>query len=347
MSTPAVAAALAIALASGGAAASPDQSQTAPPTIYVAPIKSSMAEPDDALVRSADRKLLESLSPRSVASPDDASACSEPTCWAAAADEHGASYLVTTEIADAGPDKRVTLVLTELPTQTVVVSLGAPCELCGRDELVDLVGDLSAKIGRRIDALEVATTKLRVASDPAGAGVWVDGERVGETPYEDAVDFGAHEIRVELDGYVSTTRSLDIARGSVSDLQVLLAPSPAAAGLGQTSDDPSRASPSERRMVVGGSVALAVGVAALGAGVAMLVLHAKPIERDCGGENVDPDGDCRFLHDTRAPGVAFVVTGGVAAIAGAVVLGVGLSRRTARTKRASIRPGAAGVHVRF
>ena len=58
-----------------------------------------------------------------------------------------------------------------------------------------------------------------------------------------------------------------------------------------------------------------------------MAIHGEPILNDCSNENIDPDGDCRFLRNTRGGGIGLLVTGGASLITGAVLLGIGLKRR--------------------
>ena len=74
-----------------------------------------------------------------------------------------------------------------------------------------------------------------------------------------------------------------------------------------------------------------------GAGVALVVVHDRPILSDCSGENVDALGRCRFLRDTRAGGIALLVAGGVLVAGGAVALALGTKRR--RSSRLALGPG--------
>lgn len=101
-----------------------------------------------------------------------------------------------------------------------------------------------------------------------------------------------------------------------------------------------------RALVLAGAGSTAIGLAALGSGVALLFLHAKPITRDCSGAEIDVEGNCRYLHDTRGGGIALLVIGGAATIAGATILGLEFSRPAA-TVRASLRPTGLAITGRF
>jgi TonB family protein len=74
---------------------------------------------------------------------------------------------------------------------------------------------------------------LRVESEPAGAGVRVDGQARGRTPLDLAdLPFGAHEVKVELKGYEPQTREVSLSADSpAAEVRVALA-RPAAAATG-------------------------------------------------------------------------------------------------------------------
>lgn len=315
-------------------------SATETTTVYRAPVTANLAEPDQPLVSAAESRLDKAFSRLSLVPTPERETCSDSACWNERALDAGANYLVQVTIEDAGPDKQVVLEVTDLQSTEIVISSRETCELCGRNELVDLVGDVAANAARRVERQELATTVLRVQSDPADAQVFIDGVNVGPASQDHAITPGSHEVRVEFDGYVPSTRTVDVQQGSVAALGVRLAPIASAA--------PRKPSLDARPMVIGGAVVTAVGVAAVGASVVMLALHGRPMQGSCSGADVDNDGDCRFLHDTRLGGGVLLGAGVAAVVTGAVLLGVGLRRRRGeRERQASVRPAGLGIDARF
>lgn len=63
--------------------------------------------------------------------------------------------------------------------------------------------------------------ELVVVSVPIAA-LYVDGEKVGNTPYRGRVPAGAHELRLELDGYESRSASIDVSKGDNDPLEYTL-----------------------------------------------------------------------------------------------------------------------------
>lgn len=69
--------------------------------------------------------------------------------------------------------------------------------------------------GGRIDvvaALERAAQRIEIVSTPAGAEIRVDDAGKGTTPAALEIDEGQHEVAVELEGYVTETRFINVAR---------------------------------------------------------------------------------------------------------------------------------------
>lgn len=102
----------------------------------------------------------------------------------------------------------------------------------------------------------------------------------------------------------------------------------------------------ERAFVGSGAGLLVAGVAGIGVGAALVAMHATPIEGDCMQGNVDTDGDCRFVHDTRDGGIASITLGSAALVTGAVLLAVGLKSRRSRL-RAAVSPRSVALELRF
>ena len=76
----------------------------------------------------------------------------------------------------------------------------------------------------RID-LRPSVGRLRITSEPVGAEVWLDGERVGKTPWaDDRRDSGIYELRVILTDYLSHSEMLTIVDGEIMERHCRLDP---------------------------------------------------------------------------------------------------------------------------
>lgn len=57
---------------------------------------------------------------------------------------------------------------------------------------------------------DVKQGTLSIATNPAGAVVWLGSKRLGSAPVSTTVDFGSHTIKVEMDGYRTESRAVDM-----------------------------------------------------------------------------------------------------------------------------------------
>jgi hypothetical protein len=72
-------------------------------------------------------------------------------------------------------------------------------------------------------------TVLSVISEPADADVYIDGTRVGQTPYSTSdLSAGAYELRVEKNGYETQTSRIDTNNDHKLNVSVTLFPMPVA-----------------------------------------------------------------------------------------------------------------------
>ena len=210
-------------------------------------------------------------------------------------------------------DFTIVLDVVDTQTQRSVAQSRERCEVCGFSEVVEVVDSQAAAIGARLDALQLEPPVLIFDSVPPGAVVVLDGEVVGETPFERAVQPGPHRVEAQLDGYVTAARQIEAVAGVRDRVQVTLEPVPR----------PKR----RGRMRALGWSALGVGGAALVVGVPLIVIDGQPNRVQCSGSDVDANGNCRFIYATAEAGI------GLAAVGGALLAtGIGLLVAT-RTKR--------------
>ncbi|MEM6991321.1 MAG: hypothetical protein AAF721_12505, partial [Myxococcota bacterium] len=135
--------------------------------------------------------------------------------------------------------------------------------------------------------------------------------------------------RASLEGYAPVERSFEALPGVHQSVAFELDRLPA----------PRRSG----RLTALGWAAGGVGVAAIATGAALLAVDGRPIRRRCNGDNLDADGDCKFIYITRGPGIGVLVGGGVLVAAGVALLITGRKRR----QDARVRPTGRGVAMRF
>lgn len=228
--------------------------------------------------------------------PASAQGCKDAECYRRAAESAGIEVFVGGTIERKGPDHAIELYAITGDTGEVIASVDGLCEICGIGELGDMVGALAARLRPALEN-SILPTVLIVDSDPSGADVWVDGAKLGTTPLEANISPGTHELEVVKRGHRTEHVEIDARLGVKESFSFRLA---------RTTALP--------RWVHW--TALGVGAGALGGGIALLVIHERPVERDC---NPDAEGRCEFLYDTLEGGVALTMVG--IALVGA---GVGL-----------------------
>ncbi len=78
-------------------------------------------------------------------------------------------------------------------------------------------------ISKKLEELRATPGRLRVASEPAGAAIALDGRETGEqTPAELEVPAGEHELTLRREGFDAASQRVTLAPGERKDLQVTL-----------------------------------------------------------------------------------------------------------------------------
>ncbi|MEZ4450916.1 MAG: PEGA domain-containing protein [Nannocystaceae bacterium] len=264
-----------------------------------------------------------------------AGAC-EGECLRDLAAEVGATHLVRVQVVVEGRDYRVEVELLAANGETAATTRD-DCEICGYDELGEMVGDLGAALRRKLNATATPAPRLRVDVEPAGSVVTVDGEVVGVTPLDVEIAGGEHDVVVRREGYAAHRQRIAAVDGVTVTVHAQLALVPIA-------DAPTE-EPTRRRLAPAGWASIAVGVAAAGAGVGLVAIDERPITSDCEGENVDALGHCRWRYNTLAGGVVMAVVG-VAAIGIGAAL-VAIDRRRGRAASSRSKVSLHGLGFRF
>lgn len=198
------------------------------------------------------------------------------------------------------------------------------CEICGVQEVADMLADRTASLAGRLEV--VAPPVFQVRTEPAGASVWIDGELAGVAPLEVEVVAGSHRLRFERDGHVAQERTVHAVDGVTESLQIELARAPEAVR-------------PHRPLLIGGAAALGGGITALVTGGTLLALDERPYQRDC---KADVEGNCSHLYDTVVPGAVLTSVGVVALGTGVAMVVIGLTRKN-KSISSSARLGGFGV----
>jgi hypothetical protein len=243
-----------------------------------------------------------------------------------------APLTLQTKIIVKDPDYLVTMTLVDAAGEAVT-SDEKTCDLCGTAELSELLADVAASVGRKLITTGNVVPLLHVESVPEGAEVFVDGERVGVTPLEVEVETGDSEVEIRKPGYAPVHHQLSFREGVRESLSVHL-----------SEDRPDNRA---RIFNVLGWTGVGVGAGAIGAGVALIVIHDRPINFDCDGGNKDVDGDCKFIHKTLPGGIVLAAGGAALVGTGIALLVLGKKRQTKPPVEAMVGPGMLGLRGRF
>lgn len=289
------------------------------------------------LVGGLQRGSFEIVTPDQVTTAAGGGDCSKPNCMKKIAEKTGATHIVRAIVEVVDRDYTVRVELYDGSDGTKIVSASDGCEICGVVDVGGLIETQAATLRTKLDALASGPASITVTSDPIGADVTLDGEPFGTTPLDKPVIPGDHVIRVSKEGYIAVQEKRTFVEGARESLNYELEKVP--------NRLPKRP---------WGWASLGIGIAAIGGGVGLTFLHDRPyrVRDQCTGENIDADGECRFLHNTKWFGMGLSLAGGAL-----VTLGVAVLITTAKNPRkkaeaeAAVRKhllvGPGGVGVAF
>lgn len=267
-------------------------------------------------------------------------ACSDAVCLQGLATKVTATHLVRPAIRmEESGDYVISLELVDGATGEVVHQANQICELCGLTEAQEVARALAASLKDPLEGLG----KVAVESTPAGAEVLVDGEAAGTAPAELRLSPGEHTIVLRLPGHVDEERRVVVTIGNITTVAVALDAIPPA--------PPATPPPRSRGWIRPlGWASIGLGAASLGSGIALLVLDENPVTfTRCSGVDVDPQGNCRFRHDTLVGGVVMTVVGVIGITTGALLVARDLKKNKGKgdARRARIRPALRGLAIEF
>lgn len=289
----------------------------------------------DAEIPAADREALLDAVRRGLTStsftlvPDEVT-CRTRGCRESHAQKRRIAHRVDLEIRAEGRSYDVTMRARRPGSTEPFATANGHCDICGTSELEQLVAAKADALRRRLATQELAPATLSVSTTPDGATVWIDGRKAGTTPFEGEVKPGPHEVEVERTGHFGRLTRMTAARGVKEHHHFTLAPMPERKGVAALA-----------------ATSLAVGIASLAGGATMLALDGREIDRRCGPDTRDIDGDCRYVHRTLGGGIAMTVAGAALAATGVTLLVLERRRPRPRELRAMLSPRHVGLSLSF
>ncbi len=194
-----------------------------------------------------------------------------------------------------------------------------PCRDCRNDTLGPTAEDMAKAL---FVVQSQGLGKLTFKTRPAGAKVFVDGELVGQTPWEQGAREGEHQLAFELPGHRRETRTVVVRRDEVTAVDVELTPVIGPGG------GAVRRNPLWLGVAIGG-VAVAIG------GGVVLAMDED--------DTATPTTDQHYT-DTAPIGLAMIGVGAAAAVAGTYLyLTTGRPVAARSTPTAWVAPGGAGL----
>lgn len=283
--------------------------------------------------------------------PPSGTATCEPADQVCIRDAAGERDALVTSVTVDEAESVITMTLVA-PDGRVIASKRAQCELCGDDELAGRVRDEAGVMRARRERAASDEAGLTIVSDPTGAVVFIDGERVGKTPLEDhLIAAGRHTVRIEHQGYVTGELDWTGHAGVTDRIARVLEPVPVPTVAPSLPAEPAPAPPRDtgRPLAITGWSLVGVGVAGIVTGAVLLGVDGRDHDATCGATDRDAEGNCPNLVRTRGAGIGVLIAGGVLAGTGAGLLGYRWrrNRRTRAAVAAHVGPARVGVTVRF
>lgn len=252
--------------------------------------------------------------------------CAADACFREATSSTSANAVVLLTVDQQDNVFRFGLEARSVTTGERLATVDDVCEICGLEEVAELVELRAAALGERLDRPEEGT--VRISSDPPGATVLVDDRSVGTTPLELVLPTGSHAVRVEKSGFLEDAKAVEVRSGVDQDMRFRLVVLP------------SKANESRRWFIVGGT-SFGLGLVGIAAGIPLVLMDGKPYEADC---RADPSGNCANLYGTMGAGAALTTAGVIGVGAGTAMLLIGRKRRTLPME---VGPTVGGIAGRF
>jgi hypothetical protein len=259
--------------------------------------------------------------------------CRTPDCYPALAQKLRVAYLVVVTVGQHERNYGITLVLVRGRSGEKAAEVQERCDICGIEEVGEKMGLAASSLRTKLEALMVGPARLTVRSSPPGAYVTLDGREIGQTPLEREVPGGQHTLRLRHRGHIAAERTVTLVPEIAETIDVTLI----------------RAASTFPYAAVGWT-ALATGLAAIGAGAAMVAIDGREIS--CAAASRDAFGHCPKVRNTRALGAALLGVGGALATGGGLFVwlasdrGGGSERRAARSRwQAGVGPLLGGAQL--
>ncbi len=266
--------------------------------------------------------------------------CVTTTCLEEIGEMVGTSRFVRVRITAAGATYTIEIELFAADVATgPIARLEKACAPCTFDEANELMSEAARQLregaGDRV--------LVRVASDPPGAVIELDGVALGVAPLETEVLPGDHVFRAKLAGRADAlmTTSIEVQRGGAAQVVALTLPPPESVpdggGAGAGGDHGDDGSDAQRPYKMWKWAATGGAAIALVSGIVLLSMDGDGIGCPPG------PGQCPDHYETTAGGAALTLTG--AALGGVATWMFLKDRPQADAATVGARPTSGGALV--
>jgi hypothetical protein len=237
------------------------------------------------------------VSQKLAAAPGRLGACRDGGCYPAVAEALDVAYLVAGRVVESSKNYEISLELINGRTGGVIGTNRERCEICGVDEAGEKMALAASALRARLEAVTRTPARFIVRSHPPGAALAIDGVPAGRTPVDRELAGGLHKLDLSAPGYDPLERTVT-----------------AVSGVDETMDLEMVRLPMKFPFRTAGWAAIAVGAAALIAGVWAMSVDGDEIA--CASEGRDDRGHCPSVRSTRALGATLIGLGGATATLG-------------------------------
>lgn len=149
--------------------------------------------------------------------------CRASSCMAKLASELDAMLVMTVDLTVDGRDYWVDVSLWDGSSGRKLLSSRRDCEICGVQEVAEMIAAETGTLLEKADTLERPAI-VRVESEPGGATVSIDGNVVGTTPFEGELPAGRHTLALSKAGFAATPRVVEAKGGLTEHVDVRMNP---------------------------------------------------------------------------------------------------------------------------
>lgn len=205
---------------------------------------------------------------------------------------------------------QLTLSLWHVDIAAPAATSPARCVRCTAEQAAAVLKQTALKL--LAEGLHRSHGSFTITSEPAAAQVFVDGKRVGVTPYQQAAWTGTYNIELRQKNFEPAERTIAVGDDKPEQLAVTLVPAPIPEPALPPVVPPL---PPQRP-----TWRLATGAGLLGASVVFLGIGGRAAH--IAGQCVDYNtfGICTQVYDTAGTAAGLLVTGSLMAVAGVVLL---------------------------